>query len=84
MNALFTFILTAALCGLLVVGLVSVLHDLLRREVRFGETPAPLVVRRHNRYGIASIAPARNTALQAGSRFDDDRDLGTDTGGQPR
>jgi hypothetical protein len=68
MNVLLALVLTAALCGLLVIGLASVLGDLLRRDVRFSETPPSHLARKENRYGIAAGAPARNTASGAGSR----------------
>jgi hypothetical protein len=67
MNALLALALPAALCGLLVVGLASVLRDLLRRDVRFSETPPSHLARKDNRYGIAAVAPARNAASGAGS-----------------
>jgi hypothetical protein len=67
MNVLLALALTAALCSLLVVGLASVLRDLLRRDVRFSETPPSHLARKDNRYGIAAVAPARNAASGAGS-----------------
>ena len=80
MNVLLALVLTAALCGFLVVGLASVLHDLLRRDVRFSETPPSHLARKDNRYGIAAgaaaVAPARSAASGAGShaRVIGDRD----------
>jgi hypothetical protein len=67
MNVLLALVLTATLCGLLMVGLASVLRDLLRRDVRFSETPPSHLARKDNRYGIAAVAPARNAASGAGS-----------------
>ena len=67
MNVLLALGLTVTLCGLLVVGLASVLRDLLRRDVRFSETPTSHLARKDNRYGIAAVAPARNAASGAGS-----------------
>jgi hypothetical protein len=75
MNVLLALVLATALCGLLVVGLASVLRDLLRRDVRFSETPPSHLARKDNRYGIvagaaagaAAATPARNAASGAGS-----------------
>jgi hypothetical protein len=67
MNVLLALVLTATLCGLLMVGLASVLRDLLRRDVRFSETPPSHLARKDNRYGIAAVAPTRNAASGAGS-----------------
>ena len=68
MNVLLALVLTAALCGLLVIGLARVLRDLLRRDVRFSATPPSHLARKDNRYGIAAVAPARNAAPGAGSQ----------------
>jgi hypothetical protein len=65
MNLLLALVLTAALCALLVVGLASVLRDLLRRDVRFGDTPPSHLARNEDCYGIA--APAGNAAPGAGA-----------------
>jgi hypothetical protein len=67
MNVLLALVLAAVLCGLLVAGLASVLRDLLRRDVRFSETPPAHLARKDNRYGIAAAAPARNAASGTGS-----------------
>ena len=67
MNVLLALVLTAALCGLLVVGLANVLRDLLRRDVRFSESSPSNLAYKENRYGIAAVAPARNAASGAGS-----------------
>jgi hypothetical protein len=72
MDALPALVLTVALCVLFVVGLASVLRDLLRRDIRFTQTSPAQLARKDNRYGIASVAPARNAAA-AGSRLVGDR-----------
>jgi hypothetical protein len=73
MHVLFALVVAAALCALFMVGLSSVLRDLLQRDIRFSDMPPSHLAHADNRYGIAAgaaagaAAPTPSAASGAGS-----------------